>query len=136
MNEPLPDAGPAPPHAVLVVDDSPVECMLATAVLQKLGFSVTCAGSAGQALCHLAAGRFDLALCDLSLPDMDGLALLAAMRSARPAPPCMVLSAYDDGPRMKAALDAGACAYLVKPLRVEAMRAALQALFPRLAVQP
>jgi DNA-binding response OmpR family regulator len=130
MEEPLPHAGPAPARTVLVIEDSQVESMLATVVLQKLGFAVTCTDSAEKALAHMAASRFDLALCDISLPGMDGLALLAAMRAAARAPPCIVLSAYDHGLHVEAALQAGACAYLVKPLRLESMRAALEALFP------
>jgi CheY-like chemotaxis protein len=116
-------------HAALVIDDSPVECMLATAVLQKLGFSVTCAASAEQALACIAGKRFDLAICDISLPDMDGLALVAAMRAGPQPPHCIVLSAHDDRLHEQGALQAGARAYLVKPLRLETMRAALGEVF-------
>lgn len=121
---------PAPVRTALVIDDSPVECMLATAVLQKLGFAVICADSAGQALARIADSRFDLAICDISLPDMDGLALLAEIGAASQPPPCIVLSAHDDGLHAQAALQAGARAYLVKPLRLRSMRAVLDALFP------
>jgi CheY-like chemotaxis protein len=130
MEEAHPHAGPPPLGEVLVVDDSPVERMLATAVLRKLGFSVTCAASAEQALARMASHRFVLAICDISLPGMDGLALLAAMRQRPPAPPCIVLSAHDDALHADAALRAGASAYLVKPLRLESLRAALGRLFP------
>lgn len=116
-------------RAALVIDDSVVECMLATAVLQKLGFSVTCVASAEQALRHIAASRVDLAICDISLPDMDGLALVAALALAPQAPPCIVLSAHDDAMHEQAAIRAGARAYLIKPLRLESMRAALDKLF-------
>ena len=51
-------------------------------VLRKLGFSVTCAASAEQALARMASHRFALAICDISLPGMDGLALLAALSAA------------------------------------------------------
>jgi len=128
MEEFLPHAGPAQ-LAALVIDDSTVECMLATAVLQKLGFSVTCAGSAEQALARIASARFDLAVCDISLPDMDGLALVAAMRAGPQPPHCVVLSAHDDRLHEQKALRAGAGAYLVKPLRLEKLRAALGELF-------
>jgi CheY-like chemotaxis protein len=130
MEEPLLHAGPAPRRTALVIDDSVVECMLATAVLQKLGFAVICAASAEQALARMAGTRFDLAICDISLPDMDGLALLAALQAGSQPLPCIMLSAHDDGLHAQAALQAGARAYLVKPLRLEAMRAALGALFP------
>ncbi len=128
MEKSLPQAASAPGRAALVIDDSAVECLLATAVLQKLGFSVTCAASAEQALRYITGCRVDLAICDISLPDMDGLTLLAALASAPQAPPCIVLSAHEDAVHQEAALRAGARAYLVKPLRLEAMRAALEKL--------
>jgi CheY-like chemotaxis protein len=130
MEEPLLHAEPTPVRTVLVIDDSPVECMLATAVLQKLGCSVVCVASAEQALMRMAGRRFDLAICDISLPDMDGLTLLASMQAGTQAPPCIVLSAHDDGRYAEAALRAGARAYLVKPLQLASMRAALDTLFP------
>ena len=124
-----PPAGSAQLRTVLVVDDSVVECMLATVVLQKLGFSVTCVNSGEQALQHASGSRVDLAICDMSLPDMDGLTLLEALAGAPRATPCIVLSAHGDPLHRAAALRAGARAYLVKPLRLESMRAALDRLF-------
>ena len=129
MEESVLHAGPAHP-AALVIDDSAVECMLATAILQKLGFSVTCAASAEQALAQIAGKRFDLAVCDISLPDMDGITLIAAMRAGSRPPHCIVLSAHDDRVYEQRALQAGARAYLVKPLRLETMRAVLGESFP------
>lgn len=130
MEEPFPHAGPAPPRAVLVIDDSPVECMLATAVLRKLGYSAICVASAEQALVRMASHQFDLAICDISLPGMDGLALLASMCTCSLPPPCIIVSAHDDKRYAEAALEAGARAYLVKPLRLETMHDALLRLFP------
>ncbi len=118
-------------RSVLVVDDSSVECMLATAVLQKLGFSVACVASAEAALLMLAVRRFDLAICDISLPGMDGLALLANIRACPAPPPCIVLSAHDDTQHALAALRGGARAYLVKPLRLNTMRDTLEKIFPQ-----
>lgn len=126
------DAAPVPLRSVLVVDDSAVECMLATAVLQRLGFSpVVCAASAEQALLLLAARRFDLAICDISLPGMNGLELLAAIRACPAPPPCIVLSAHDDGHHARTALQSGALAYLAKPLRLDTMRETLARVFGR-----
>ncbi len=130
MEAPLLDAAAALPRSVLVVDDSQVERMLATAVLQKLGWSVHCVASAEQALLLLGARRFDLAICDISLPGMDGLALLAALRALAAPPGCIMLSAHDDAARAQAALREGALAYLVKPLRPAMMRSTLEKLFP------
>ena len=127
MEQAFPHAGPAAPVA-LVIDDSLVERMLGTAILQKLGFAVICVASAEQALLQMAGTRFDLALCDLCLPDMDGLELLAAMRAMSQRPPCIMLSAHDDGLFAEAALRAGAGAYLAKPLQLATLQAALEAL--------
>ena len=129
MEEFLPYAGSARPRTVLVVDDSVVERMLATAVLQKLGCAVTCATSAEQALQHVSASQVDLAICDISLPGMNGLALLAALVRTPHSPRCIVLSAHDDALHAEAALRAGARAYLIKPLRLASMRTALDRLF-------
>lgn len=115
-------------HCALVIDDSSVERMLATAVLQKLGFSVTCAGSAEEALALLAHHSFSMVVCDIALPGMDGLALLAALQADPAPPPCIMLSAHDDPCHALAALGSGAHAYLVKPLRLADMHGAVSAL--------
>lgn len=118
----------------LVIDDSSVERMLATAVLQKLGFAVYCAATAEEALALLTHCSVDLVMCDLALPGMDGLTLLAALRACPAPPPCIVLSAHDDPRHALAAMRAGARAYLVKPLRLADMREAVAAVY--LAQQP
>lgn len=118
----------------LVIDDSSVERMLATAVLQKLGFAVYCATTAEEALALLTHCSVDLVMCDLALPGMDGLTLLAALRACPAPPPCIVLSAHDDPRHALAAMRAGACAYLVKPLRLADMREAVAEVY--LAQQP
>jgi CheY-like chemotaxis protein len=117
-------------RSALVIDDSSVERMLAGAVLERLGFSVSCTDSAEQALALLAQRGFDLVVCDIALPGMDGLALLAAIRRYPASPPCIVLSAHDDAQHASAALRGGALAYLVKPLRLATMRDALDGIFP------
>src|SRR6476620_361573 len=55
-------------RSALVIDDSSVERMLAGAVLERLGFSVSCTDSAEQALALLAQRGFDLVVCDIALP--------------------------------------------------------------------
>nr|WP_217344131.1 response regulator [Noviherbaspirillum sp. L7-7A]MBV0878244.1 response regulator [Noviherbaspirillum sp. L7-7A] len=120
----------------LVIDDSSVERMLATAVLQKLGFAVHCAGTAEEALALLAHCSVDLVMCDLALPGMDGLTLLAALRACPAPPPCIVLSAHDDPRHALAAMQAGARAYLVKPLRLADMREAVAAIHPAQRPEP
>lgn len=123
-------------RCALVIDDSSVERMLATAVLQKLGFAARCAGTAEEALALLKHCSVDLVVCDLALPGMDGLTLLAALRACPAPPPCIVLSAHDDPRHALAAMQAGARAYLVKPLRLADMREAVAAVCPAQQLAP
>ena len=136
MDNSSPLAQVARPHCALVIDDSSVERMLATAVLQKLGFAVTCAGSAEEAFPLLTHCRFELVVCDVTLPGMDGLTLLAALRACPAPPPCIVLSAHDDPRHALAAIRAGAHAYLVKPLRLADMREAVASAYPAQQPEP
>jgi len=135
METPFSQTALARALSALVIDDSSVERMLAGAVLERLGFSVSCANSAEQALALLVQRSFDLVVCDIALPGMDGLALLATMRACPESPPCIVLSAHDDPQHALAALRSGALAYLVKPLRLATMHDALDGIFP-LSVTP
>jgi CheY-like chemotaxis protein len=80
------------------------------------------APSAEQALTMLGQARHDLMLCDLALPGMDGLQLLDALHALAAPPKCIVLSNHDDPAHVLAALNKGALAYLVKPLRLPALR--------------
>lgn len=127
MTSASPLAQAALSRCALVIDDSSVERMLATAVLEKLGFSVACAGSAEEALALLARHSFSLVVCDIALPGMDGLGLLTALQAQPVPPPCIVLSAHDDPRHALAALRGGAHAYLVKPLRLADMHDAVSA---------
>jgi CheY-like chemotaxis protein len=136
MDTSSPLAQVARSHRALVIDDSSVERMLATAVLQKLGFAVTCASSAEEAFPLLTHCRFELVVCDVTLPGMDGLTLLAALRACPAPPPCIVLSAHDDPRHALAAIRAGAHAYLVKPLRLADMREAVAAVYPAQQPEP
>jgi CheY-like chemotaxis protein len=136
METSLPLVQTAVSRCALVIDDSSVERMLATAVLQKLGFAVYCAGTAEEALALLTHCSVDLVMCDLALPGMDGLTLLAALRACAAPPPCIVLSAHDDPRHALAAMRAGARAYLVKPLRLADMREAVAAVYPAQQPEP
>jgi CheY-like chemotaxis protein len=69
---------------ILVVDDEPIVCFSLERLLSKEG-EVIAVTSARQALAAVAAGaRFDVILCDLMLPEMDGPALHDALRSIAP----------------------------------------------------
>jgi signal transduction histidine kinase len=69
---------------ILVVDDEPIVCFSLERLLSKEG-EVIAMTSARQALATISAGaRFDVILCDLMLPEMDGPALYDALRNIAP----------------------------------------------------
>ncbi len=69
-------------ETVLIVDDDDMIRMLATMTLERQGYSVLAAATAGEALTHVmeSAGRLDLVILDLSLPDRPGESLLSDIR--------------------------------------------------------
>lgn len=83
-------------HRVLVVDDENMVCTLAQKVLEKFDFEVVVAQTGKDALeaCRVEA-PFDVVLLDMSLPDIDGKQVFAAMRQLRPDIRVVISSGYD-----------------------------------------
>ena len=77
---------------VLIVDDEPVVANTLRLIFEKNGFSAQTAYSVDAAL--LCADGFDpeLMLCDINMPDRDGVELISAMNVAHPACKIMVLT--------------------------------------------
>jgi two-component system chemotaxis sensor kinase CheA len=74
-------ASTVPSRAVLLVDDSPFFRNMLVPVLQAAGYAVTACVSAQEALALLQEGaRFDVAVTDIEMPDMDGFAFAEAVR--------------------------------------------------------
>lgn len=71
--------------------------------------------------------RINLIITDLSMPDMDGIALIKAVKKRKPDVKCIVLSMHTNNEYVAAALQAGACGYLNKNASAEELLQALQA---------
>jgi two-component system chemotaxis sensor kinase CheA len=68
-------------HTVLLVDDSPFFRNMLAPVLQAAGYEVTSAASAHEALAMITDGRrFDVAITDIEMPEMDGFAFAESLR--------------------------------------------------------
>jgi DNA-binding NarL/FixJ family response regulator len=100
---------------VVLVDDHPVVREGLRSML--LGASVEVVGEAGTGAdavrVALALGP-DVVLLDMQLPDMDGVAVVLALKRAAPTIAVLVLSMHDDPALVRRALDAGASGYLLK----------------------
>jgi two-component system KDP operon response regulator KdpE len=107
---------------ILVVDDEPGILRAVETNLGRHDFRVETATTGGGALEVYNRLRPDVVLLDLGLPDMDGLAVLRAIRE-RASTPVVVLSAREAERDKVAALDMGADDYLTKPFGVDELLA-------------
>jgi len=77
---------------ILVADDEAGVCSVIRLLLGREGHEVVCCGDGQAALDLLAAGGFDAALIDLSLPKIHGWKVIEAARAAQPDLPIIVMS--------------------------------------------
>jgi two-component system OmpR family response regulator len=118
----------------LVVEDDPVIAAHVLDGLRGAGRSADHAATGRAALDCLARGRYDAVVLDRMLPDLGGLAVLAAMRGAGEArPPVLVLSALGSLADRIEGLEAGGDDYLAKPFAMEELLARLNAITRRRA---
>jgi DNA-binding response OmpR family regulator len=107
---------------ILIVDDDPAILKLCATVLRADGHDVVTCGSGAPALQATLRGEFDLALCDLNLPDIHGLEVVRAIKMMAPQLPVIAMSALDAALWAEAAQEAGASHFLAKPLRLDVLR--------------
>jgi two-component system response regulator HydG len=104
---------------VLVVDDKlPMAETLADGLADR-GLSATAVGSAREALAAVHDGKVDVLVTDLRMPDLDGLALLDAVRVAAPELPVIVMTAYGAIDSAVESIRKGAYHYLTKPFKLD-----------------
>ena len=102
---------------ILVIDDEPAIRLVVAAPLRRAGYEVEMAGGGHEALARLARGDIALALCDMSMPDMDGIEVLRQARAAGRDASFVMMTAFSAIETAVEALQAGASDYLVKPVR-------------------
>lgn len=112
---------------ILLLEDEVELADTLRGALQREGFIVDHAGQLGLAEEAVRSVPYDLALLDRSLPDGDGLSLVAALRAENPGIPIIVLSARGDILDRVSGLDEGADDYLTKPFALEEMFARIRA---------
>jgi len=111
---------------VLVVDDEENIRHTASVMLKRAGYSVDTAEHGLDALERLDARDYDVALCDIRMPECDGLELLAKLRERRMSTTVIMMSAYADKDDALAAIHAGATDFIEKPFRRDELLFTLQ----------
>jgi CheY-like chemotaxis protein/HPt (histidine-containing phosphotransfer) domain-containing protein len=113
---------------VLIAEGDTTNHQLGLDMLGKLGLSGQATATAAQTLSVLEAEHYDIALLDVQLPDLDSLSLARAIRQHVPAgqQPYLIGVTADALPGAREeCLSAGMDDYLVKPLQIEALQAAI-----------
>ncbi len=90
------DPNPKPGAAILLVDDNSQGLVARRSVLEELGYRITPASSAAEALGFFERDQYDLVITDYKMPAMNGLELIARIRERRPATGIILLSGFVD----------------------------------------
>jgi CheY-like chemotaxis protein/predicted transcriptional regulator len=104
------------PSVLLIDDDETIRKALAH-TLTREGFSVDTAPDGKQALEKSQLRHYDLALVDIRLPDMEGTKLLKMLREKTPEIKEIIITGYPSIENAAQAVNDGADAYLIKPIK-------------------
>jgi two-component system response regulator AtoC len=104
---------------ILLIDDEPDLRDTLEEELREAGHNVQAAGDGGEGLDRLLRHVFDVVICDVRLPRMDGRALLRHVRKETPSTDVILMTAYADVSQAVSALKDGAYDYLTKPFDVD-----------------
>jgi len=102
---------------ILVVDDDRSILRTFTRILQKSGYEIETAETGKEAIEKADNRHYDLALVDIRLPDMDGTDLLAKLKKQLQSTVKIMITGFPSLETGVKALDEGADAYLVKPVK-------------------
>ncbi len=111
------------PLTILVVEDTPVNQLVATGLLARFGHRTDVAASGGEALAALETRDYDLVLMDVQMPEMDGLEATRRIRERWPQRPVRIvaMTANVEQEDVRRCRSAGMDAFLGKPILLDAL---------------
>jgi signal transduction histidine kinase len=123
----------AAPATVLVVDDNGDVTQIVTMMLQHGGYKVLAAGGGAEALAVLEQHRPDLILCDILMPDMDGMEVFRRVRADRRwrSIPFVFLTALHDAQTRLTSSEMGAEGFIGKPFGLRDLLSTVSGLIRR-----
>jgi DNA-binding NtrC family response regulator len=109
---------------ILIVDDEKDHAEVMCEALTRLGFKCDVSHNLPEARERLGKRRYDVIVTDLAMDGRrDGLELLGEAKELEPPPPVILVTAHNDVPTSKQAMQQGAYDYIVKPLDLDEFRA-------------
>jgi PAS domain S-box-containing protein len=101
--------------SILYIEHEPGQRKDLGGILKEKGYAVTVAASGGTGIRQLERRRFDVVLCDLDMPDVDGIRVLEKTRKIRPDLPFIMLSSRATIPQAVRAIRKGAYDFVLEP---------------------
>ena len=115
------------PLRILLAEDNPINQLLATKMLNTIGYEPVKAETGIEVLEMMKAEHFDLILMDVQMPEMDGIEATKLIRSKGTAQPVIVaMTANAMQSDQEECLKAGMDDYLSKPVRVDSLKSMIQ----------
>ena len=111
---------------ILVVDDEESIRLVLGKFLRSCGYEVTAAENGPAALATLERERFTLMICDVRMPAMSGIEVVTQASQLDGEMAIMMLTAVNDAPTATDALSHGAMDYLMKPIELDDLQAAVE----------
>ncbi len=115
--------------SILIVEDEDIIRETLAEFVAGEGFQVATAGTVEEALKLVRERDYDVGICDVQLPDGDGVQLLRRLHRINPAMFVLIISAYATVENAVEAFTAGAFDYLVKPVNFDELTRRLERLF-------
>jgi DNA-binding NtrC family response regulator len=111
---------------ILIIDDDENIRKVLQAILEDEGYFVETADTGKKGIEKSEKEFYNLALIDVRLPDMEGIALLSKLRNTKPKMRKIIVTGYPTLQNAIAAVNKGADAYVMKPFEVEKILQTIQ----------
>jgi len=115
------------PAKILAIDDEENFLQLLVRTLTKEGYEVRTATDGQEALRWLQCERFDLALIDIRMAPINGLAVLEDIKRRYPLMKVIMITAYPSTETQTLSLQRGAYRYLTKPIVIHELKETIRA---------
>lgn len=111
---------------LLIIDDEKSLLKLLSLSLSNAQTKITAAETAKEGLEHFRSDTFDAVICDIGLPDKDGLVVLEELHHVSPETPIVMITAHGSVQSALTAMKKGAYDYIQKPFEPEELRIVIE----------
>ncbi len=110
----------APAHVLVIDDEKGLRDMLAY-TFRRLKFAVAVAEDGEKGVAAALGADFDVVVCDVMMPGMDGIAVLEILKRERPLLEVVMVTGFPTDETSARAMELGAFDYLAKPYEMTAL---------------